>query len=371
MSIAGGGLLNPVLTFFDSNGNPLAGGSVLFTQVGVGTHQAIYSDPALSTPLTNPVPLNAAGRTSTSTTGPDTPVYLQQLPYDFTVTDAASVTVYGPITVSGSSIDPNANYAFGGNVTIAGTLGVTGLTTLTTLTGGWKTITVTDTGTQNDYAPGLVGHTIVRCNNATLLTITGLSGGTSGQRVRFISVGAGQVDFAHQNTGSTSAADRLINFATSGNTPLAAGVGTCEYEYDATTARWRLIQHEQGAPITRTFAAGNYTASGSMTWTVASATSDAFVLRGRELHLLEVVSGTVAGSASTELRVTLPQGFTASTRATNTCVVQTNTTLQTGSGDAQSAVAYVRFFVDVTTVTNWGVGSVAGTVFYNEVIAVS
>jgi hypothetical protein len=112
----------------------------------------------------------------------------------------------------------------------------------------WTTITTTSTGTQNDFAPGLVGNTIVRCNNATLLTITGLAAGYDGQLVKFISVGAGQVDFPHQSA-SSAAANRQINVATSGNTSLAAGSGIAEYAYDATTARWRLTTHEQGAWI--------------------------------------------------------------------------------------------------------------------------
>jgi hypothetical protein len=79
----------------------------------------------------------------------------------------------------------------------------------------WTTVTTTSTGTQNDFAPGLVGNTIVRCNNATLLTITGLAAGYDGQHVKFESIGAGQVDFPHQSA-SSSAANRQINFATAG-----------------------------------------------------------------------------------------------------------------------------------------------------------
>lgn len=104
MAVNGNGLIDPIIQFVDGNGKPYAGGSITFTQVGVGTLQTVYSDPALTTPLTNPVSLNAAGRSSTSTTGPDTPVYFQLLPYDMTLKDANGVTVWGPITFSGSTI---------------------------------------------------------------------------------------------------------------------------------------------------------------------------------------------------------------------------------------------------------------------------
>lgn len=108
MAINGNTVTIPVLTFEDPNGLPYAGGSLGFTQVGVGTAQTVYSDPALTTPLPNPVPLNAAGRTSTSAVGPDTGVYVQLLPYDVTLRDVNGVTIWGPLTFSGAGIPPGA-----------------------------------------------------------------------------------------------------------------------------------------------------------------------------------------------------------------------------------------------------------------------
>lgn len=102
MAIMSVGLIEPVLQFEDGNGVPYAGGSISFYVVGTGTLQDVYSDAALTTPLTNPVTLNAAGRTSTSAVGVDTPVYLQQKTYDYTLKDSSGVTVFGPITVAGS-----------------------------------------------------------------------------------------------------------------------------------------------------------------------------------------------------------------------------------------------------------------------------
>lgn len=106
MSINGTG--GTVLFYVDPNGLPYAGGSVTFNQVGVNTPQTVYSDPALTIALPNPVPLNAAGRSSTSGLGPDTPVYFQLLPYDVTLKDANGGTVWGPFTFSGAPIPPGA-----------------------------------------------------------------------------------------------------------------------------------------------------------------------------------------------------------------------------------------------------------------------
>lgn len=55
-------LPNAQQQFCDSNGQPLAAGSVFFYEVGTTTPKGTYQDQALSVPNTNPVILNAAGR---------------------------------------------------------------------------------------------------------------------------------------------------------------------------------------------------------------------------------------------------------------------------------------------------------------------
>lgn len=171
--------------------------------------------------------------------------------------------------------------------------------------GGWTVITTTSTGTQNDFAPGLAGHTIIRCNNAALLTITGLTGGVDGQVVVIESIGAGEVDLSNQAAGSGATA-RFINFATSAVTRLAAGVGTAEFVYDGTTTRWRLVAHEQGAWITPTYAGGTFTGSGALTWTVdaGDVSTDAYWLKGRALMVSFALDATSTGGvASTQLTI--------------------------------------------------------------------
>jgi hypothetical protein len=138
---------------------------------------------------------------------------------------------------------------------------------------------------------------VLRCNNATALTITGFSAGYDGQRIFVQSIGAGQVDLSHQAAGST-AANRLINYATVANSSLAAGVGVAEYVYDATTARWRLVAFQQGAWIayTPTFKGstsnptiGNATLSGRYMLVGRMVTFDIYFVYG---------STTVAGTGT-------------------------------------------------------------------------
>lgn len=172
--------------------------------------------------------------------------------------------------------------------------------------------TITLTGTQHNISLA-ARCTVLRCNNASLLTITGFEAGYDGQQILIESVGAGQVDFLHQNSGS-GAVNRLINFATIGITSLAAGTGRALYTYDIVTDRWKLINHEQGAWITPVYNAGDYTANGAMIWTVDAGdiTSCAYILRGKSLLFsFYIVTSSVGGTLNTQLLRIIPGGYVA------------------------------------------------------------
>jgi hypothetical protein len=89
---------------------------------------------------------------------------------------------------------------------------------------------------------------LIRCTNAALTTIIGLTAGSPGQRVTIVSIGAGQVDCYHQS-GVPAAGNCLLNAPTSATITLAPGKGAATYQYDGTTQRWRLITHTQTGPI--------------------------------------------------------------------------------------------------------------------------
>lgn len=221
---------------------------------------------------------------------------------------------------------------------------------------------VTTTGNIDDL--NFSNASIIRMNNATLATIRGLAAGVAGQRVTIVSIGAGQVDLAHQNVGS-GAGNRLLNTVSSGNTPLAPGVGTATYQYDATTARWRLITHRQGLAMTRTFSAGDFFAGGTQTWSVdaADVVVDSYQLDGNMVEwTLRVASTTVGGVANSELRCTIPGGFSCATSAQLTCLVgnKTSAFVMGGCGPV-SATTYIRVVPDLFLGGNWDVTSVNQT----------
>jgi hypothetical protein len=173
--------------------------------------------------------------------------------------------------------------------------------------------TVSAVGNIDDLDFG--GAAVIRMNNSSDATIRGLKAGIDGQKVTLVSIGAGHVKLSHQDTGDGTAANRLINFATSAPTPLAAGSGSAVFVYDASSSRWRLIDHEQGAWITPAFSAGDFTGSGSMTWTVSSGdvVTMTYRLSGRTLTVVfSLDTTTVGGTASFGLLIGNGQwgGFT-------------------------------------------------------------
>ena len=161
------------------------------------------------------------------------------------------------------------------------------------------------TGTQNAFA---VTSSVVYLNNSSDLTINGIAAGYEGQLVTFISQGAGNVFFAHQS-GSAAAGDKLFNFVVSWLTPLAAGKGRATYRYNG--SQWTLVEHEQGDFISFAFSAGNYTAGGSQTWTVASGdvTADLYYIKGHAMTWnFRYTTTTVGGTPATTLIRTFPEG---------------------------------------------------------------
>jgi hypothetical protein len=274
-----------------------------------------------------------------------------------TTLQVAGATIHNGLTTA------NAGLTVNGTLTIGGGTGNTGqflgggsvwvplVQTNNTTGTGAQTIALTQSGT---------GDLVLFCNNATLLTVWGvnpLGAAVDGQLLTIYSTGAGQVDLLHQSASAT-ASYRLVNIATSGPTSLAPGTGVAVYRYDLTLLRWRLVAHEQGAWITPTFAAGNYTGSASMTWTVASGniSVNRYKLVGRTLHINWYIASTsVGGTPNAILQMNIPGGYTAAGVSTGT-----NNYNDNGSGYAQgftyitgAAATFVSLYKTGFGTSNW------------------
>ncbi len=211
----------------------------------------------------------------------------------------------GPTGASGTNGFDGQDGADGQDaVGITGPTGPTGVT--------FSEFTTTLTGTVDDLAPSPAEPTTIRFNNASLLTLDGLKAAREpGQLVTFVSIGAGQVNITHQNTGS-SLANRFTNGGVTGTISLAPGVGSATYEYDFTTQTWRLIVHNQGAWLAVPYVSGDYTAT-TGSWTVATGDVQTFTYlvdgcKGTESVQFSFISTTVT-SGSQNLFVKIPGGF--------------------------------------------------------------
>ncbi len=93
----------PLLQFFDNQGNPAVGGSVL-TQVG-GSNAATFQDVGLTTPLPNPIPLNSRGEVSTSFGASAQCFLTPNTVYAFTLYDAQGNQLWVATYVNGVQVE--------------------------------------------------------------------------------------------------------------------------------------------------------------------------------------------------------------------------------------------------------------------------
>lgn len=103
-----------------------------------------------------------------------------------------------------------------------------------------------------------------------------------------------------------------------------------------------------------TYAAGNHTGSGTLTWTVASGDQVvyAYIVIGKTLTLSwHITTSTVAGTG-TELRLAVPVGFTYSRSIRTVGYYSDNGTEGVGLVSYVAADAYVRIYKSSTS-SNW------------------
>lgn len=205
--------------------------------------------------------------------------------------------------------------------------------------------TTTATGTQQNFALN-TRFTYLRCANASPLTFGGFVtpgvGNRDGDRLIIDNLSSSTVRVTNEDTGSTAAnrnGTPSINGQIIGNKGRILGV------YDVTSGRWRMTVLDPGAWIPVTFAAGDFTASGSMTWTVAAGdvVTHAYKQHGKALTVAAFVqTTTVGGTPSTQLKVAIPAGFVATRRIRNgSSWINDNGTGRSGFVDVPSVGATV------------------------------
>jgi hypothetical protein len=234
-------------------------------------------------------------------------------------------------------------------------------------------VRTTATGNQDDWAPGLSGNTLVICNNASDLTIRGISGGVDGQLLMIVSgANTGEVYLAHQDTNSL-AANRLVNFVTGTSTPLKRVTGVAIYQYDAGSVnRWRLVYHDTGGYIDVAHNAAHYTMNSTGTWTVASGDQiqRSYTVWGKFLiYIVRIAFSSVTTAAGAdECRVALPSGFTAAVGFSTSGYANNNGTAGIGLVQCLSGETFTRS--RTTTLGDWSNSTDASSVEFQLMIEV-
>lgn len=103
----------PAVQFFTNDGEVLAGGSITFTDSGTTTPRTTWSDPGLTTPNPNPVPLDGAGR-------PNVDIWMDGS-YRIVLRDSLGATLVTLDDVSGPVGIPNPSLQAGNFLTNDGT----------------------------------------------------------------------------------------------------------------------------------------------------------------------------------------------------------------------------------------------------------
>lgn len=190
---------------------------------------------------------------------------------------------------------------------------------------------------------------VVYMTNASLSTIQGIAAGVVGQRLTIFSSGAGQVNFTY-NDAAAAAGTKIITYATSGVTSLAAGIGSAEFVYDV-AGRWQIVNHNQGDYITFT---PTFTTSGAPTWTTVSVSQSKYYLSGRQLSVIFEYAASTVSAPILEIRSSLPSTFTVSSRSYVTDrIIDNGGAAALGGALAQTGDAFLRHYKDLTEAANW------------------
>src|SRR5208337_2217824 len=117
-----------------------------------------------------------------------------------------------------------------------------------------------------------------------------------------------------------------------------------------------------GDPNAVAFSAGNFTASASMSWTVASTTLNEYISSGGFMRCrINVVNSTVGGTPSTALQVTIPNSATSSEAVQVPCYIIDNSTVAIGFAFTTAGGTLIS--ISKVAGANWSSSTSATTVF--------
>lgn len=298
---------------------------------------------------------------------------------------ADSLTTTGDITAGGDLIG-EADLSIAGDAAIVGDATVDDLTAAGTVQGlNLSVNTASAAGNLTIGAPVTAtdpGSSSIQVPYATSPTRSTLFAFNAGQAVNIgaWSTGIGEMRWFIVYNLSASYAVTLKHVYSGGNGDMVNSTGAdivlTQYQaamfvaYPGNSGKWAVFPLQSAAPpatpafVTPTFSAGNFTANGSMTWTVASAETFQYLVVGDGMFLNFVISGTVGGTPDTLLKIAIPGGYTCQKR-TIVPIITNNGGLQTSFAQISASGTTVDCSLNIAE-ANWAAGSatVYGQIFF-------
>lgn len=212
-------------------------------------------------------------------------------------------------------------------------------------------------------AAGIFGGTpLVGYNQAPFVFDAWVAEASSGTHTRLVGAQFSITEVGGVATTTTAATVRIANVPTVGASNYALWVDDGLARFDS-----GMVERGRTTPVgewnTVTYAAGDYTGSGSLTWTVDSgdvANSRYTDIGTTMIWSLGLTNTSTGGTASTELRVTLPGSRTVSATTTGACAGIDNGTEVAPVWTATAGNSYVSFFRTIGG-ANWSNASTNAT----------
>jgi hypothetical protein len=185
----------------------------------------------------------------------------------------------------------------------------------------------------------------------------------------------GTVPVAADFNGNYSALNAAIGSSTAisawaiGEIPYASAVNTLSRLTPGSTGQVLTIAGgipawAGGAWVTPAFNAGDFTASGSQTWTViaGNVTTYGYTLVGKTMTVaFNIASTSVGGTPSTELRIKVPTGATvAKTILVPIRIVDNGAAAVVGIAQVSASGTFISCYKDLSQTANWSASTNTG-----------
>lgn len=143
--------------------------------------------------------------------------------------------------------------------------------------------------------------------------------------------------------------------------PLAYVFQNATLAYRAITEKVNQILNTYGQWVIPVFAAANFAANGSMTWTVSSGgvTTYSYTLVGRTMLFSFAVTGTVGGTPNTLLKIAIPDGYIASQAMSGPVTIVNGGATSISLATAAASATVIQIGANPATSSNWSAGSVS------------